>query len=92
MDRVWKSRGRAGSGFGQSGSGSGRVFADFESRVRVLHGRVSGFCQVYNLCKKVDFLKKIYTIFEGERFFFNFFKFMIIFHAIFKRYLKKKVK
>ena len=52
MDRVWNSRGRAGSGFGQSGSGSGRVFANFESRVRVLHCRVSGFCRVYHLCKK----------------------------------------
>ena len=37
---------------------SGRVFADFESRVWVLHGRVSGFCRVYNLCKKVDFFKE----------------------------------
>ena len=46
MDRVWKSRGRAGSGFGQSGPGSGRVFADFESRVRVLDSRASGFCRV----------------------------------------------
>ena len=71
MYRVWKSRGRAGSGFGQSGPGSGRVFADFESRVRVLHGRVSGFCRVYNLCKKVDFLKKISAIFEKKIYFFN---------------------
>ena len=52
MDRVWNSRGRAGSGFGQSGSGSGPVFANFESRVRVLHCRVSGFRRVYHLCKK----------------------------------------
>ena len=64
MDRVWKSRGRAGSGFGQSGPGSGRVFADFESRV-------SGFCRVYNLCKKVDFFKKISAIFEKKNYFFN---------------------
>ena len=52
MDRVWKSRGRAGSGFGQSGPGSGRVFADFESRVRVLDSRASGFCRVSNSTMK----------------------------------------
>ena len=52
IDRVWNSRGRAGSGFGQSGPGLGRVFANFESRVRVLHCRVSGFCWVSISCKK----------------------------------------
>ena len=50
MDRVWKSRGRAGSGFGQSGSG--RVFAYFESRVQVLDSQVLGFCRVSNSTMK----------------------------------------
>ena len=72
MDRVWKSRGRAGSGFGQSGSGW--VFANFESRVRVLHGRVSGFCQVYNLCKKVDFFKENVQNCWRKKIFLNFFQ------------------
>ena len=36
MDRVWNSRSQAGSGVGQLELGSGLVFANFESRVRVL--------------------------------------------------------
>ena len=52
MHRVWDSRGRVGSGFGQSGLGLGRVFAYFESRVRVLASRVSGFCRVSNFTMK----------------------------------------
>ena len=49
MYRVCDSRGRAGLGFGQLGPGSGRVFADFKSRVWVLDSRVSGFCRVSKL-------------------------------------------
>ena len=58
MYRVWKSRGRAGPGFRQSGSGSGPVFAYFESRVRVLPCRVSGFGRVSNLLKKEAYFRE----------------------------------
>ena len=47
-----------GSGFGQSGLGLGRVFAYFESRVRVLASRVSGFCRVSNSTIKLGFFLK----------------------------------
>ena len=52
MQRVWESRVQVGSGIEKSRSGSSWVFADLGSRV-------SGFCQVYNFCKKVFILRRI---------------------------------
>ena len=72
MYRVWKSRGRAGPGFRQSGSGSGRVFAYFESRVRVLPCRVSGFGRVSNLWKKGTNFGKNHNYFLTFQTFNNF--------------------
>ena len=83
MDRVWNSRGRAGLGFGQSGAGLGRVLANFESRVRVLHCQVSGLGRVSNLCQKgVNSCKmlKILKIFLPFR---TTLELMILFLAIF---------
>ena len=72
MYRVWKSRGRAGPGFRQSGSGSGPVFAYFESRVRVLPCRVSGFGRVSKLWKKGTNFGKNHNYFLTFQTFNNF--------------------
>ena len=73
MYRVGKSRGRAGPGFRQSGSGSGPVFVFFQSRVRVLPCRVSGFCRVSNLCKKGTYFDKNQNYFFVFEIFSTFF-------------------
>ena len=74
MERVSNSRVRGRQGFRQSGLGSGLVFVFFQSRVRVLPCRVSGFCRVSNLCKKeAYFLEKIQNYFLAFENFSTFF-------------------
>lgn len=59
-------------GLEKSGSGSGPVFAYFESRVRVLPCRVSGFGRVSNLWKKGTNFGKNHNHFLPFQIFNNF--------------------
>ena len=95
MERVSKGRVRDRAGFRQSGSGSGPVFANFESRVRVLHCRVSGFRRVYHLCKKGAVFWKILKILK-KKFPFQFYdnfssNFCKIFQEKVQKYVLKKL-
>ena len=72
--RVSNSRFRVRHVFQLPGLGSGPVFVNFQSRVRVLPCQVSGFCRVSNLPKKEAYFggkSEFFLVVKNFRIFFS---------------------